>query len=95
MLNYKNDALNVNVVLPINYYKISYQDNIYRVKIKTLIELFLSLHFAYYDFASFWKAMIFSNINYSLGDFGSLYSGKIMLTPNYINTKDKCFITNN
>lgn len=89
MLNYKNDALNVNVVLPINYYKISYQDNILQSKNKDINRtIFEPTLFAYYDFASFWKAIIFSNINYSLGDFGSLYSGKIMLTPNYINNKD-------
>ena len=88
MLNYKGQALNLNITLPVNFYGIDYQDNINNTSreiSKTVLEPSL---WGSYDFASFWKLWGFAGLNYNYGDFGSLYYGNILTSPRNIGNND-------
>lgn len=81
MFNFKGQALNLNLTIPVNFYGIDYKDNINatnREISKTVVEPSL---WGSYDFASFWKLWGFANLNYNYGDFGSLYDGYILTSP--------------
>lgn len=80
-VNYKSQNFNLNLTLPMNFYGITYKDNIrqdYLDKSKTVFEpnLFASL-----DFASFFKIWAFANQSYDFGNFGFLYGGNILTSP--------------
>ena len=80
-VNYKSQNLSLNVTLPMNFYGITYKDNLrqkYLDKSKTVFEpnMFASL-----DFASFFKLWAFANQSYDFGNFGFLYGGKMLTNP--------------
>lgn len=86
-LNYKSDKLNMNLTLPVNYYSIKYQDNLYNQladKTKTALE---PTFFASYDFASFFKYWVFANQSYDFGNFGFLYGGNILSSAGNISRR--------
>ena len=76
--NYKSDRLNMNLTLPVNFYSIKYQDNLYNQladKTKTALE---PTFFVSYDFASFFKYWVFASQSYDFGSFGFLYGGNVL-----------------
>ncbi len=80
-INYKSQNFNLNLNVPMNFYEITYKDNIrqdYLNKSKAAFEpnLFASL-----DFASFFKIWAFANQSYDFGNFGFLYGGNILTSP--------------
>lgn len=80
-INFKSQNFNLNLTLPMNFYGITYKDNMrqnYLDKSKTVFEpnLFASL-----DFASFFKIWAFANQSYDFGNFGFLYGGNILTSP--------------
>lgn len=80
-VNFKSQNFNLNLTLPMNFYGITYKDNIrqdYLDKSKTVFEpnLFASL-----DFASFFKIWAFANQSYNFGNFGFLYGGNMLISP--------------
>ncbi len=86
--NYKGSALNFNLNLPLNHYNINYANLLQNKNTditKTVLEPSL---WGSFDFASFWKLWGFANLNYSFGDFGSIYDGRILTNPKTLNVKD-------
>ncbi len=86
--NYKGQAFNFSFNLPANFYGMDYRDEIRnedREISKTVLEPSV---WGSYDFASFWKIWGFGNVNYSFGDFGSLYMGNILTSPRNIENND-------
>lgn len=79
--NYKNNALNFNLTLPMNFYGIDYQDELRNVSREISKTVFEPSMFLSYDFASFFKIWAFGNINYNFGNFGSLYGGYLLTNP--------------
>lgn len=80
-VNYKSQNFNLNMTLPVNFYGITYRDNIrnkYLDQSKTVFEPTL---FANYEFASFFKLWAFANQKYDFGNFGFLYGGKMLTSP--------------
>lgn len=80
-VNFKSQNFNLNLTLPMNFYGITYKDNIrqsYLDKSKTVFEPNL---FANFDFASFFKIWAFANQSYDFGNFGFLYGGKMLTSP--------------
>lgn len=80
-INYKSNAVNMNLTVPVNFYSITYKDllngNILD-KTKAALEpnFFLS-----YDFASFYKIWAFAGQSYDFGNFGYFYGGKMLTSP--------------
>jgi len=86
-VNYKSQNFNLNLTLPMNFYGITYKDNLrgnYLDKNKTVFEPNL---FANLDFASFFKIWAFANQSYDFGSFGFLYGGKILTNPTSLQTR--------
>lgn len=86
-VNFKSQNFNLNLTLPMNFYGITYKDNIrqdYLDKSKTVFEpnLFASL-----DFASFFKIWAFANQSYNFGNFGFLYGGNMLTSPTNIQVR--------
>ncbi|TDX84684.1 TonB-dependent receptor [Epilithonimonas xixisoli] len=86
-VNFKSQNFNLNLTLPMNFYGITYKDNIrqdYLDKSKTVFEpnLFASL-----DFASFFKIWAFANQSYDFGNFGFLYGGNMLTSPTNIQVR--------
>ncbi len=80
-VNFKSQNFNLNMTLPLNFYGITYRDNIrnkYLDQSKTVFEPTL---FANYEFASFFKLWAFANQKYDFGNFGFLYGGKMLTSP--------------
>lgn len=80
-VNFKSQNFNLNLTLPMNFYGITYKDNIrqnYLDKSKTVFEPNL---FANLDFASFFKIWAFANQSYDFGNFGFLYGGNMLTSP--------------
>lgn len=80
-VNFKSQNFNLNLNIPMNFYGITYKDNLrgnYLDKSKTVFEPNL---FANYDFASFFKIWAFANQSYDFGQFGFLYGGTILTSP--------------
>lgn len=80
-VNFKSQNFNLNLTLPMNFYGITYKDNIrqnYLDKSKTVFEPNL---FADLDFASFFKIWAFANQSYDFGNFGFLYGGNMLTSP--------------
>ncbi|RZJ38309.1 MAG: hypothetical protein EOO18_03690 [Chryseobacterium sp.] len=85
--NYKSDRFNMNLTVPVNFYSIRYQDNLYNQltdKTKTALE---PTFFASYDFASFFKYWVFANQSYDFGNFGFLYGGDILTSAGNISRR--------
>ena len=86
-INYKSERINLNLTLPVNFYSIKYQDNLYNQvanKTKTALE---PSFFASYDFASFFKYWVFANQSYDFGSFGFLYGGNILTSANNLSRR--------
>ncbi|MGX9986709.1 hypothetical protein [Soonwooa purpurea] len=86
-VNFKSQNFNLNLTLPLNFYGITYRDNIrnkYLDQSKTVFEPSL---FANYEFASFFKIWGFANQNYNFGNFGFLYGGKMLTSPTSLNVR--------
>lgn len=87
-INYKGDALSLNIQLPINYYGIDYEDYLRNDTRKIKKTVFEPTFWGTYSFASFFKVSAFGNLRYNFGNFGSLYAGNILLSPRIINLKN-------
>lgn len=86
-INYKSERINLNLTVPVNFYSIKYQDNLYNQvanKTKTALE---PSFFASYDFASFFKYWVFASQSYDFGSFGFLYGGNILTSANNISRR--------
>ena len=80
-INYKGNALSLNLNLPVNFYAIDYKDRLRtadREINRTVLEPFF---WGTYDFASFFKFSVFGNVNHSFGNFGDLYEGQLLSSP--------------
>lgn len=87
-INYKGGGLNMNITLPMNFYGITYKDQIRNTSQDISRSVFEPSFWGSYDFTSFWKLWAFANVNYNFGDFGSLYSGNILTSPQNIGNND-------
>ncbi|MEN2433953.1 TonB-dependent receptor [Weeksellaceae bacterium A-14] len=87
-LNYKGQALNLNIGLPVNFYDITYKDQIRDSSKKISKTAFTPSLWASYDFASFFKLWGFASMNYNFGDFGDLYEGNLLLNPRSISNNE-------
>lgn len=87
-INYKKGGLSVNVNLPLNFYGMDYEDQLRKDNREISKTVFEPSFWASLDFASFWKIMAFGNVNYSFGNFGSLYTGNILSSPRNIGNND-------
>lgn len=80
-VNYKANNLNVNLMMPFNFYGITYKDNFRDNELKTNKLAFEPNLFASYEFASFFIWRGFASQNYNLGNFGFLYQGEMYTNP--------------
>ena len=85
--NYKGERLNLNLTVPMNFYSIKYQDNLYNQLANKTKTAFEPTFFASYDFASFFKYWAYASQNYSLGNFGFLYGGNILTSAGNISQR--------
>jgi len=85
--NYKSDRLNMNLTVPVNFYSIRYQDNLYNQLADKTKTGFEPTFFASYDFASFFKYWVFANQSYDFGSFGFLYGGNILTSAGNISQR--------
>ena len=79
--SFKSQNFNLNFNLPMNFYGITYKDNLrnnYLDKSKTVFE---PSFYGNYDFASFFKLWAFGNQSYDFGQFGFLYGGQLLTSP--------------
>lgn len=93
--NFKGNALNLNVTLPINFYSISYQDLLRNKNSDTTKTVFEPNFWGSYDFASFFKLWSFGNLSYDFGNFGSVYDGSILTSPKMLNIKESGLLPEN
>ena len=68
----------MNLTVPMNFYSIRYQDNLYNQLANKTKTAFEPTFFASYDFASFFKYWVFANQSYDFGSFGFLYGGNML-----------------
>ncbi|MCD9854224.1 Plug and carboxypeptidase regulatory-like domain-containing protein [Epilithonimonas sp. JDS] len=85
--NYKSDRLNMNITVPMNFYSIRYQDNLYNQLADKTKTAFEPTFFASYDFASFFKYWVFANQSYDFGNFGFLYGGDLLTSAGNISRR--------
>lgn len=81
MLNYKAQNFSFNLNAPLNFYGITYRDNIRNNYNETNKTVFEPNMFASLDFASFFKIWAFAGQSYDFGNFGFLYGGKMLTSP--------------
>lgn len=93
--NYKGSALNLNITLPMNFYAIDYKDLLRNKDSEINKTVFEPNLWGSYDFASFWKIWAFAGLNYSFGDFGSVYDGNILTSPKSLNFRNSNFLPEN
>ena len=94
-LNYKGSALNVSITLPVNMYGIDYKDQLRSKDSEISKTVFEPNVWGSYTFASFWKALVFGNLNYDYGNFGSVYDGTILTSPKSLNFRDSNLLPQN
>ncbi|WP_300671528.1 TonB-dependent receptor [Soonwooa sp.] len=87
-VNYKSQNFNLNMTLPLNFYGITYRDNIRNKYLDQNKAVFEPSLFANYEFASFFKLWAFANQNYDFGSFGFLYGGKMLTNPTSLRLRD-------
>lgn len=80
-VNFKSQNFNMNMNLPLNFYGITYKDNIRNQYLDQSKTVFEPSFFANYEFASFFKIWAFANQKYDFGSFGFLYGGKMLTSP--------------
>ena len=95
MFNYKGSALNLNITLPMNYYGIDYKDLLRNKNSEIGRTVFEPNVWGSFDFASFFKIWTFGGLNYSFGDFGSVYDGQILVNPKSLNFRDSNILPEN
>lgn len=94
-LNYKGKALNFSVNLPLNMYGIDYKDLLRNKDTEINKTVFEPTFYGSFDFASFWKLSGYGGLNYSFGDFGSVYDGSILTSPKSLNFRDSNLLPEN
>lgn len=94
-INYKGSALNLTLNLPLNMYGSDYKDLIRGKDTEINKTVFEPTFWGSYDFASFWKVSAFGGLNYSFGNFGSVYDGQILRTPKSLNFRDGTLLPEN
>lgn len=87
-LNYKNNGINFNLTLPMNFYGMDYKDLIHNDTREISRTVFEPSFWGSYEIASFWKLYAFGALKYSFGDFGSLYTGNLLTSPRVIRNND-------
>lgn len=80
-INYKSEALSLNMSLPANFYSIHAQDETIAYDKKFSKTAFEPNLFAQYSFASFWKASVTAGMGYNFADASRLYTGGILQSP--------------
>ena len=93
--NYKGTALNLNITLPMNFYGMDYKDLLRNKDSEISKTVFEPNLWGSFDFASFWKIWSFATLNYSFGDFGSVYDGRILTSPKSLNFRDSNLLPEN
>ena len=94
-LNYKGNALNISINLPLTMYGIDYKD-LLRSKDSEINKTFFEPTFyGSFDFASFWKISGYGGLNYRFGDFGSVYDGFILTSPKSLDFRDSNLLPEN
>ncbi len=94
-LNYKGNALNISINLPLNMYGIDYKDLLRTKDSEINKTVFEPTFYGSYDFASFWKISAYGGLNYDFGNFGSVYDGTILINPKSLNAKDSNLLPEN
>lgn len=94
-LNYKGQAFNATITLPINMYGIDYKDLLRSKDSEISKTVFEPTFYGSFDFASFWKLSAFGGLNYNFGDFGSVYDGAILTSPKSLNARDSNLLPEN
>ncbi len=87
-INYKGNAFNLTVNLPVNMYGTDYKDLVRSKDTEINKTVFEPTFYGSYDFASFWKVSAYGGLNYSYGNFGSVYDGQILRSPKSLNFRD-------
>lgn len=87
MLNYKQEGLDANLVVPVNFNSITATsiDGLSKSLSKTSYEPRL---FIRYDLSSFWKISTFAGINYNFGSINDIYNHFILLSTNNMSSKN-------
>ncbi len=80
-INYRGERFNMSFNLPMNFYGISFKDDIGNFSKNVHKTVFEPTLFANYEFASFWKLNAFAGINYNFGSMSSIYRGAILSNP--------------
>ncbi len=80
-VNYKSNNINLGLNIPLNFYDITYRDNLRNSYLETNKTVFEPNLFASLDFASFFKVWAFASQSYDFGSFGFLYGGRILTSP--------------
>ncbi|MDQ0475927.1 TonB-dependent receptor [Chryseobacterium sp. MDT2-18] len=94
-LNYKGSAFNLNLTLPLNMYNMDYKDELRAKDSEISKTVFEPTFYGSYDFASFYKVSAFGGINYSYGNFGSVYDGSILTSPKSLNVRNSNLLPEN
>lgn len=80
--NYQGGALRMNINLPMNFYGINYKDFAQPQYTRDRnVTAFTPSVWGSYDFASYFKFWGNASINRSFGDFGDMYSGYMLTSP--------------
>lgn len=93
--NYKGQALNLSINLPLNMYGMDYKDVLRNEDSEISRTVFEPTFYGSYDFASFWKLSGYGGINYNYGNFGSVYEGQILTSPKSLNFRDSNLLPEN
>ncbi len=80
-INYKSNSFNLSFNLPLNYYGITYKDNLRNTVLENDKLAFEPSLFTSYDFASFFKWWVFASQSKDFGSFGFLYGGNMLTSP--------------
>ncbi|NAW50717.1 hypothetical protein GNY06_04720 [Elizabethkingia argentiflava] len=86
LINYKGDQLNLYLNLGVRFNHIKTMDQPGNSIINLQKSTFEPSLYAQYEFASFWKASINGNIQYTFGNIGDVYTGFILQTPSNLAT---------
>ncbi len=94
-LNYKGNALNLSINLPLNMYGMDYKDLLRGTDSEVNHTVFEPTFYGSYDFASFWKLSGYGSVNHSYGNFGSVYDGQILTSPKSLNARNSMLLPEN
>ncbi|QOW11085.1 hypothetical protein Q73A0000_12320 [Kaistella flava (ex Peng et al. 2021)] len=94
-VNYKGTAFNLSMNLPLNMYNMDYKDELRAKDSEISKTVFEPTFYGSYDFASFYKVSAYGGLNYSYGNFGSVYDGSILTSPKSLNVRDSNLLPEN